>query len=279
MQPDFLAVGHIVKDIADGGWRAGGGVLYAAAQARALGLATAVVTRCASDLDPKSVLPGVEWHVRPSDVTTSFHNTYVDGRRDQALPALSEPLDADDIPLEWRRGAVIVLLAPVFHDVDDACGRAFTSPKRFLGLGAQGWLRRLEGEKVMPGSVEARPSWLHGDAVFVSEEDLVEPEAAHIWLKRVPRVVLTRGARGSTVWDAAGRLDIPAFATPELDATGAGDIFATAFMIRLHETGDSGEAALFASAAAALAVNGVGIGAVGNRGQIDAVLSRERVRA
>src|SRR6266540_2990772 len=116
MQPDFLAVGHVVKDIVDGGWRAGGGVLYAAAQARALGLATAVVTRCASDVEPKTLLSGVEWQVRPSEVTTSFHNTYVDGRRDQALPALAEPLDSEDIPLEWRRGAVIVLLAPVFHD-------------------------------------------------------------------------------------------------------------------------------------------------------------------
>ena len=279
MQPDFLAVGHVVKDIVDGGWRAGGGVLYAAAQARALGLATAVVTRYASDVEPKTLLPAVEWQVRPSEVTTSFHNTYVDGRRDQALPALAEPLSAEDIPLEWRRGAVIVLLAPVFHDVDPACGRAFTSPKRFLGLGAQGWLRKLEGDKIRPGTVEPQPAWLHGDAVFVSEEDLVDPEAVTIWRKRVPRVILTRGVRGSTVWDAAGRLDLPAFATPELDATGAGDIFATAFMIRLHETGDNGEAARFASAAAALAVNGVGIAAVANRAQIDAVLSRERVRA
>ncbi len=279
MQPDFLAVGHIVKDVVEGGWRPGGGVFYAAAQARALGLSTAIATRCAGDISAKAILPDVDWHIAPSEITTSFNNVYIDGRRRQTLPSLAESIGVEDIPREWRRGAVIVLLAPVFHDVDESCAGAFTSPKRFLGLGAQGWLRSLDGNAIVHGPAPARPAWLQGDVAFASEEDVTDPESISQWRKRIARVVLTRGARGCTVWDASGRIDMPAFTSRAQDPTGAGDIFATAFLIRLQETDDSAEAAQFASAAASLAVSGIGATSVANRAQIDSLLSRERVRA
>jgi sugar/nucleoside kinase (ribokinase family) len=66
---------------------------------------------------------------------------------------------------------------------------------------------------------------------------------------------------------------------PEVDPTGAGDVFAAAFLIRLHETGNNFEAARFASAAAALSLGGSGISAIAGRAQIEAFLSKQRVRA
>src|SRR6266550_1929476 len=116
MQPDFLVIGHIVKDITSNGWNPGGSVLYAACQAQRLGLRIAAVTRCASDVDPASILPGVEWHVLPSGKTTTFENWYREGIRIQRIPEVGEPLTFQDIPDDWLR-APLVLLAPVFHDV------------------------------------------------------------------------------------------------------------------------------------------------------------------
>lgn len=278
MKPDFLVVGHIVKDVVAGGWRPGGGVLYAAAQACALSLRVAAVTRCSSDVKPAEFLPGVDWHVLPSEVSTSFENVYQDGRREQRLLSLAPALTLDDIPTEWRE-APIVLLTPVFDDLELLVPALLTGKERLVGLGAQGWLRRLEGERVLAGSVEPRPQWLGGDVVFVSEEDVSEPDAVQAWKRQIRTVVLTRGLQGCTVWDASGRFDVEGLAVSEVDATGAGDVFAAAFLVRLRETGDNRLAAEFATAAAALAVQAVGTSGIGGRKTIEALLRREAVRS
>jgi sugar/nucleoside kinase (ribokinase family) len=63
--------------------------------------------------------------------------------------------------------------------------------------------------------------------------------------------------------------EMAAFPEAEVDPTGAGDTFATAFLIRLHETGDAGEAARFAAAAASLSVGGIGAAAMPVRAEIE----------
>jgi sugar/nucleoside kinase (ribokinase family) len=109
--------------------------------------------------------------------------------------------------------------------------------------------------------------------VFLSEEDVLDPEAAAAWQARVPVVVLTRGRGGCTVWDDGGRHDLPPVLACEVDPTGAGDVFATAYLVRFGEIGDAITAARFAAAAAALAVEGKGIASVGDRTQIEARLA------
>ncbi|NTW02127.1 MAG: ribokinase, partial [Oscillochloris sp.] len=66
---------------------------------------------------------------------------------------------------------------------------------------------------------------------------------------------------------------IPAFSAQEHDPTGAGDVFAAALLLRLYETHDPIHSALFASAAAACAVEGPGVVAIPTR---DHVLARMR---
>jgi 1D-myo-inositol 3-kinase len=65
-----------------------------------------------------------------------------------------------------------------------------------------------------------------------------------------------------------------AFPEMEVDATGAGDTFATAFLIRLHETGDVDQAARFGAAAASLSVSGVGASAIPSRAEVEDRLRR-----
>jgi sugar/nucleoside kinase (ribokinase family) len=278
MKPDLLVVGHIVKDVVNDGWLPGGGVLYAAAQAHALGLKVAAVTRCSVDLLPSQILPEVEWLVKPSSVSTSFENRYVEGHREQRLVALAPPLTFADLPDGWRQ-ASIVLLAPVFQDVDPAMVNAFGAGQ-LVGVGAQGWLRHRDGDRVLPGKIVQQPDWIGGSrVVFVSEEDITDPDRVKLWQTETRTVVLTRGLSGCSVWDASGRFDVDGISVSEVDATGAGDVFAAAFLIRRVETGDNREAALFATAAAALAVQQVGTAGIGSRAAIEALMLREAVRA
>jgi hypothetical protein len=272
MTPQLLIAGHIVKDRTAAGWEAGGGALFAAAQADRLGVDVAVVTACESDVQPSALVQGVEWRVKRIEQSIRFENIYEGGRRRQRVLSTSETIGLDDIPIEWR-GAPLILLTPVFHDVDPGLPGELVNAGTIVGLGAQGWLRRLDGERVLPGEVEPAPEWLQGDVVFLSEEDVRDPEAAERWRAQVSTVVLTRGRAGFTVWDAAARHDIPPVRGCEKDPTGAGDVFATAYLVRFGETRDVLESARFAAAAAALSIEGHGIEAVATRPQIESRLS------
>jgi hypothetical protein len=294
MAPDLLVVGHIVKDLTSTGWQPGGSIVYAATQAKRLGLSVGAVTACGPDVNPQAIVPGVEWQVVRDKVTTTFENRYVDGRREQRVLALARVLSIADVPVSWR-SAPIIFLAPIFHDLDPKLpfDSRFKSgfiglgdQSSLIGLGAQGWLRRRDGERVLPGRVKSSPEWLLGSsAVFVSEEDIIDPESVAKWqdrsrIGRAPIVVLTRADRGCTVWDAAGRHDLAAIESESIDPTGAGDVFACAFLVRLHETGDTLIAARFAAAAAALNVHEVGLGGIGTRAEIESLISSQtRVRA
>jgi 1D-myo-inositol 3-kinase len=270
MPPDFLAIGHVVKDITADGWRPGGSVAYATLQASRLGLSSAAVTACSPELNPAEALPWAEWKVLPSASTTTFANVYEEGRRRQDVLARAASISITEVPDSWR-SAPIVLLAPVIGEIGER--RVERLPRAStIGISAQGWLRRLEGTRVSAAPFKPQASWLQGSVVFVSEEDLEEPERAAEWTGRVPVVVLTRGQRGCTVWTEDASFQVDAIAAPEVDPTGAGDAFAAAFLIRLGETKDPLEAAHFASAAASLAVRAPGLGGIGDRRAIESLL-------
>ena len=277
MTPKFLIAGHIVKDVAMDDWRPGGGVLYAAAQASKLGLEVAVVTACAEDIDPRSLLPHVTWEVQSSEVTTTFENTYEEGRRAQRLLASSRRLDFDALPEGWL-ASPIALLTPLFHEIEPEVVKQLTSGDALIGVAAQGWLRELAGDVVRPGAFEPSPAWLGGDVVFISDEDIWEADSVAAWREQVPVVALTRGRSGCTVWDSKGRHDISAVEASEADPTGAGDVFAAAFLVRYEETRDAVRAGGFAAAAGALSVRGAGFDSAASREEIEALLEQGRVK-
>jgi sugar/nucleoside kinase (ribokinase family) len=59
----------------------------------------------------------------------------------------------------------------------------------------------------------------------------------------------------------------------EVDPTGAGDVFATAFVIRLQETGDPLQAARFANITASFSVEHPGVTGVPTRAQVLAYMA------
>ena len=105
--------------------------------------------------------------------------------------------------------------------------------------------------------------------LFLSQHDLPDADArAREFLSLVPIVALTRGWRGLTLLTRDGVHDVPSLPRPEKDPTGAGDVFAAAFLVRYQETSDPLEAAAFAACAASCAVEGVGTTTLGDRAEV-----------
>jgi len=276
-RPQFLVVGHVVQDLLtpeEGGpWRLGGTVAYASCLARRLGLRTAVFTAAAADLPLRELLPDIESTVVPSPFATRIRNVYSDGRRHQYMPHRAVSLTAQHLPEEWRR-TPIVLLGPVAAEIDESLAGCFAGS--LVGACAQGWLREIDADArvrpVPPARWQAEPILRHARALFVSDEDLLlekTPAALHKWSELVETVAFTRGERGAEIWHGGAWRHIDAFPARAVELTGAGDVFAAAFLIRLGECGDVWEATRFASCAASFVVEGEGTSAIPNREQIE----------
>ncbi len=271
--PEFVAVGHVVKDLAPGGWRLGGTVTYAAVQAQRLGLTAGVVTIAGTSVELDRLLPGVEV-CRRDDGTTCFRNTYVDGQRRQEVPEQAEPLTLEDVPRTWR-AAPIVLVGPVCGEAPP--GLAAHMRAAIVGVSAQGWLREVDpaGHVRRVAWKGGEPFWRGAGALFVSDED-VEPDPSQIemWVGEVPIVAVTRAHRGVSVHADGHWLEMDAFPEDDVDPTGAGDVFAAAFLVRYRETGSVAEATVFGSAAASLSVGGFGTEAIPTREQVEDRIER-----
>lgn len=270
--PDIVVVGHVVQDLTPQGSRLGGAATFASVQGRRLGCSVGVVTRARQDVLQDPQFSGIEFAGRSSETTTTFENTYDGASRRQRVPNQADGITGDDVPTDWRQ-ATTVLLGPVCGEVPQDISGIF--PNSLIGIGAQGWLRGLgEGGHVRSQAWTGAPFWARSQVLFVSDEDLVDDEQVDRWVADVPVVVVTREHRGARVHDEGRWREIDAFPAEEVDPTGAGDVFAAAFLVRLQETNDVANAARFASAAAAFSVEAEGIEAIATREQIDQRLSQ-----
>lgn len=257
VSPTYLIIGHVTRDLLPGGGATiGGTATFAARTAHALGCQVAVVTSAAPDLELSEVLAGVEVVRHPSAVTTTFENVYTSSGREQYLHAVAESLSLEHVPSHWRQPDV-VHLAPLNQECDASLAAAF--PGAMVGITPQGWIRTWdESGRVGVGDwVEAEAILRHTDAVVLSQEDVGGDEARIQTLaQQTPILVETLGAVGSRVYARGQVRRVPAQPRPEVDPTGAGDIFAAAFFVRLHQLAgqDPWAAAAFANHVAALSV-------------------------
>jgi sugar/nucleoside kinase (ribokinase family) len=267
-RPDFLVIGHVVKDVVPGGWRLGGTAAYASLQASRLGLRTAVVTSAPGSMDVAALLAGVEVHRVPSRRATTFRNCYQDGHRSQFVLSEARSLGVSDVPDAWRT-APIVVLGPVCGEVPPEATSVFAHS--LVGVCAQGWLRGVDHQqRVTRRAWPVSASWGSGYALFVSEDDLAgDISSLEGWTAVFPVVAYTQASRGACLHVDGRWCHIDAFPEREVDPTGAGDVFAAAFLARLHETGDPALAARFAAAAASISVSREGTLAIADRQQIE----------
>lgn len=272
---DYLVLGHVAKDIAPDGHTIGGTVTYSAVTAQRLGLNAAIVTAAdrAFGVEVQAALPGIAVHTRISAQSTTFQNTYTDGGRVQSLLGHADCLTLGDVPEAWR-SAHIVHLGPVAQEVDTALARQF--PGSLVALTPQGWLRQWDGTgRVRMRLWDEAPEILpHVDVLVLSEEDLNGNAGLMDEYARLTRIaVLTQGPRGCVVFTQGMERQIPGFPVPEVDPTGAGDVFAAAFLVRLQERQDPFQAARFANATASFCVQAPGVTGIPTRAQVEERLS------
>jgi len=285
---DFLAIGHITHDRTPDGFRLGGTVSYAAVTALRLGWRPGILTSGSPDglglggdgnvpgmtatnvmAPPGSPLDGVAIHLLPSPVSTTFTNTYRDGRRTQVLEALAEPISPEELPPAWNN-VPVVLLGPLVREVPPSWTTRF--PGALVGVSPQGWMRQWDAAgHVSPAPWENAAEFLHrADVVVISREDVGGDETYIATLARQARLlVVTDGWHGAMLYRAGIKYHIPPRPTREVDPTGAGDVFITAFLIRLAETGDPLTAARFASVVASMSVEAVGIAGIPTRRKVE----------
>lgn len=264
---DYLVIGHVTRDLVDGGFTVGGTVSYAARTAHALGCCVGVVTSASPDLDLRQVLDGVLIARFPSSATTTFENVYTSAGRRQVLHSVAERLTPKMVPPDWR--AEIVHLGPVARECDLTLADAFK--EAFVGLTPQGWMRGWdEAGCISHAQWEGAEQLLaRADAVVLSDEDVAEDESlVDLYASQTKVLVVTHGASGCTVYTADQSRHFPAPVVQEVDPTGSGDIFAAAFFVWLQRMGDPWMAARFANCVAAGSVARPGLSGTPNPEEI-----------
>lgn len=270
MSPDFLAIGHVARDVTPEGFRIGGAVTYGSITALRLGLKPAVVTSAEAGLGLEAALPGVQVHVLPASGTTTFHNLYSGGRRSQTLSAVGGPIGAADIPPQWR-SAPLVLLGPLARELDHGLARAF--PRSIVVASIQGWLRQWDAHgRVTPACWDGKDVLPNIHAAIVSRDDVGDPGLIELWKGLAQVLIVTQGAQGARLHLDGRWHHVPAFPTKEVDPSGAGDVFAAAYLVRYRETGDPLASARFASCAASFCVEAEGTAGIATWAQVEARL-------
>jgi len=258
---DYLVIGHASRDLTPTGVQVGGTVSFSGRTAQVLGCRTAVLTSIGPDMDMTAALPHVTLHNIPAPQSTSFENVYTANGRAQTLHSLAQPITAADIPADWQR-ASIVHLGPVANEIDPNVIHSFSNS--LVGMTPQGWLRGWADD----GRIHAKP-WPDAEqilpqaaAVILSREDLLDEEMLAQYRRWSPLLALTDGRRGCTIFFSDETRHFPAPQVEEVEPTGAGDIFAAAFLARLWQTaGNPWEAARFANEIAAQSVTQIGLAA------------------
>lgn len=274
--PRLLVAGHVTWDEVAGRDVLGGAASYAALCGRKLGWEVAVLTSAGPEFDPARELPGIETFVQRAARTTRFVNVYEGEARSQRMPARADALDPGRVPDPWRRPEAL-LLAPVAGELGPGFARAFEADA--VAAIAQGYVRAVDPEgAVRPARWRDPGADLAGvHLLALSERDLAEDDSPQALLRHVPLVAVTRGWRGVDLLSRAGVQPVASLPRPEVDPTGAGDVFAAALLLRYHETADPLEATAFACCAASCAVEGAGASTLGDRAEVERRLAaRER---
>lgn len=255
---DYVVIGHLALDQTSDGLRLGGTAAYAALTAQALGLRVGVVTSWREEigLDRMREIPIVNV---PAPESTQFENTYQGSKRRQRVRSVASKLESEHIPVVWQ-SAKIIHLGPVAQEVNPAMIDIFNAA--LIGVTPQGWLREWDES----GQVSVC-NWSESDlvvrkagAVVLSPEDVgYDEEQIEEIVSNCAVVAVTEAEDGARLyWNG----DVRRFRAPiveEVDPTGAGDIFASAFFYRLFTTRDPWEAARFATNLSAYSVSRPGL--------------------
>ena len=268
---DYLVIGHLSCDLTPDGPRLGGTAAYAALTARALGLRVGVVTAWGGEV-PLDVLDGIQVRSVAADHSTTFENVYTPDGRHQFVHHTAPDLLFEHIPQVWRE-APIVHVGPIAGEGKSLADGQFASS--MLGLTPQGWLRTWDGGgRVYPGIwPEALYALSKASAAVLSIEDVGgDEEQIEAMANKCRVLAVTEGAAGARLYWNGDLRRFRALQVKEVDATGAGDIFAAAFFWRFSTTRDPWAAARFATHLASFSVTRRGLEGIPTNEEIQTCL-------
>lgn len=263
IRPSILIVGPVTYDVVNGNKTVGGAATYAAAVSKAYGKRACIVVSAGESADLSVFEDHNVVHV-PGVETLTFEHTYTWWGHQRKLRVVATPnvtLGVQHVPWRWLL-AKVVLLGPLVSDDVNAAGFVRLSgiirwllPQR-VGLMGQGFQRIIGTKGEVSASEEPSAELMAGVGagvnVFLSdvETDPWPPESINKIVKRSERLLVTRGDEGALEHSRHGVKTILAEKVETVeDTNGAGDTFATAYMLALaNNKGNPGAEAARAAA-------------------------------
>ena len=268
---DYLLLGHVAHDLTPTGPRLGGTVAYSALTARAMGMRVGIVTAAGPEtsLEPLHKLSVISL---PSTQSTTFENIYTSSGHIQYLRAQAKRIDFSAVPEPWRNSPIIHL-GPIANEIESSLPKEFAPG--LLGITPQGWMRTWDsGCRVSPIEwANSESALAQAGAVIISREDVGgNDEVIEHYAQQTRVLAVTEGPAGAVLYWHGDRRRFRAPDVNEVDATGAGDIFAAAFFVRLLKTRDPWEATRFATLVASRSVTRVGLDGIPTPAEIEKCL-------
>ncbi|MEM3406702.1 MAG: carbohydrate kinase family protein [Nitrososphaerota archaeon] len=202
--------------------------------------------------------------------TTSFMNCYdINGKRTQYLLSKAKNINLEDIPKEYFN-AKCFHFGPLFNEIPYEIAEILKEKKKITSIDPQGYCRR----KISENKIE-QCAWKDAKKVLrffniyrsddieanlvVNEKDPIE--AAKKIKDFGPEIVIvTMERKGSILYYEDKIVKIPAIPVRKIiDATGAGDTYMASFLIEYIKNKDPIKSALFASCAASLKIETIGL--------------------
>ncbi|MBI2145468.1 hypothetical protein HYU18_04060 [Candidatus Woesearchaeota archaeon] len=278
----FAAIGNCAVDVTPEGNFAGGSALYASVAASRLGLRAVAFTNFGSDfrkLNP--AFDDVEVVCQGATNTTTFGISY---RKDVRRLVMLNPGSRID-GLDGKVKADIIYFCPIAGEYGSELVSAvgLSNPDALAVATPQGWMRSWasRGAPVAHKDWSSARSILPGiDVLVLSVEDIGGNPGildSYIALTGTKRnggvVILTEGSHGATAYWGGKKLFKSSFEARAVDPTGAGDVFASAFAIRYHESKSVPDSLAFAHSAAAFATEGIGTSSIAGRAAVESRLA------
>lgn len=251
----YLSIGHCCHDKVGDEYILGGTASYSSMLAQKLGADPSILTSFGHDFlfEQKFKDHGLPLYNVPADQTTIFENIYDGDHRTQTILASASTIKSKDFQ-KLDQAFDIIHLSPIADEIDWSLLSQLND--NFLTLATpQGWLRKWdEGGKVSYKEIDW--SLLSGiDFVIISDEDVpdLENQISQI-VCAVDTLIVTKGAGGSVVYSNKVEANFPAYPSKIVDPTGAGDTFATGFILRYAQTKEIVDSMIFANCLASICI-------------------------
>ncbi len=257
ISPEFLTIGHCCLDKKEKGWVPGGATTYGLNLANQLNIPSTLLTSTSTDFD-HSIFGKVDIINIATDQTTKFHNQETVTGRKQIIESVATTL----LPLALKgkyQDIKMAHLCPIAQEVDISFLDYF-STDTIICLSPQGWLRKWDDNgRVSHIEFKDFYLWKRANIVVLSQEEIGDNNPNSI-AENFDYFILTKGGEGAVLFHDRKTYEFPVYPVEKVvDTTGAGDVFAAAFLFKLVETNDAILAMRFASWCAACCVEAEGV--------------------